>query len=258
MLLQDVDRVRWRQELKRTATACDTTVAARRWSPARDDKLDRLRGVISTRSRSPINPGNRKVIVFTAFADTAEYLYRELAPWAPPISACMGAGHRAGRNQTTLPVCAPTWRACSRRSRRAPRAAPELADEGEIDLLIATDCISEGQNLQDCDYADQLRHPLEPRAHHPALRPDRPHRLAPTRASSSSTSGPTWSWRNTSTSNSASAAAWCLLDISATGEENLIEQQSGNPMNDLEYRRRQLQQLQERVIDLEDLGAASR
>src|SRR5690606_13247454 len=45
-----------------------------------------------------------------------------------------------------------------------------------------------------------------------------------------------------------------LLDISATGEENLIEQQSGNPMNDLEYRRKQLLKLQDAVIDLEDLS----
>src|SRR5215471_1938298 len=46
-----------------------------------------------------------------------------------------------------------------------------------------------------------------------------------------------------------------LLDISATGEENIIEHQSGDPMNDLEYRRQQLLKLQDAVIDLEDLSS---
>ena len=122
--------------------------------PARDDKLDRLRELIQNKVRNPINPGNRKIIVFTAFADTAEYLYRELARLGAIESRlAQRAGHRRRPQQDhAARVARRPRRRSSQRSRRAAKERPaELADEGEIDLLIATDCISEGQNLQDCD-----------------------------------------------------------------------------------------------------------
>ncbi len=116
--------------------------------------LPALREVIQGKCRDPLNPGNRKVLVFTAFADTARHLYREVAPWALKelgLHAALVTG--AGRNQTTLPNLrkdlGSILTAFSPRSKERPE---EFADEGELDLLIATDCISEGQNLQDCDY----------------------------------------------------------------------------------------------------------
>ena len=83
VLLKDVDLVRWKQDLIEDRNRLATLVsAARQVDAARDAKLIALREVIAHKCRHPINPGNRKVIVFTAFADTARYLYEQLAPWA--------------------------------------------------------------------------------------------------------------------------------------------------------------------------------
>src|SRR5262249_28721235 len=127
--------------------------AAEQIIPLRDAKLAALREVIRSKCDAPFNSGNRKMIVFTAFADTAKYLYRELGDWARQelqINAALVTG--SGGNQTNLPSLrldlASILTAFSPRSKERPQ---ELAAEGELDLLIATDCISEGQNLQDCD-----------------------------------------------------------------------------------------------------------
>ena len=82
VLMQDVDRVRWRQDLAEDRDRLETLLdAARQVLPIRDDKLDRLKSLIEKKVRNPINPGNKKIIVFTAFADTADYLYRQLSGW---------------------------------------------------------------------------------------------------------------------------------------------------------------------------------
>src|SRR5690606_16807418 len=83
VLLSDVDIVRWKQDLLEDRNRLATLLAAaREISPERDAKLAALREVITNKHRQPINQGNRKVIVFTAFADTANYLFEQLAPWA--------------------------------------------------------------------------------------------------------------------------------------------------------------------------------
>ena len=83
MLIQDVDRVRWKQELQEDEELLVRLLReAREIEAARDEKLHRLKELIAEKCRQPINPGNTKVIVFTAFADTAEYLYENIAGWA--------------------------------------------------------------------------------------------------------------------------------------------------------------------------------
>jgi hypothetical protein len=83
VLLGDVDLIRWRQDLTEDRNRLAAlSAAAARVSAARDDKLLKLQALIAEKCRQPINPGNRKIIVFTAFADTAKYLYAELASWA--------------------------------------------------------------------------------------------------------------------------------------------------------------------------------
>ena len=155
VLLQDVGPVRWRQDLiedrRRLATL---HTAASQVTADRDAKLTELRETIERKCRNPINVGNRKVIVFTAFADTAHYLYDALAPWAQDrlgVQAALVTG--AGSNRTTLPDLrrdlGSILTAFAPRSKERP---DDLASEGEIDLLAATDCISEGQNLQDRDW----------------------------------------------------------------------------------------------------------
>ena len=125
-----------------------------------------------------------------------------------------------------------------------------------MDLLIATDCVSEGQNLQDCDFRSST-----------TTSTGTPF------ASSSGSAGSTGSWLAEHGSiqlvnfwpnieleeyinlEQRVSGRMVLLDISATGEENIIEHQSGDQMNDLEYRRKQLLKLQDAIIDLEDLSS---
>jgi len=257
VLLKDVDLVRWKQDLIEDRNRLATLhSAAQQVGAARDAKLDALKQIISQKCRTPLNPGNKKVIVFTAFADTAQYLYAELAPWAAKshgLHSALVTG--AGRNQTTLPELrkdlASILTAFSPRSKERP---VEFADEGEIDLLIATDCISEGQNLQDCDYL--VNYDIHWNPVRIIQRFGRIDRIG----SPNSRIQLVNFWPNIELDEYINleqrvSGRMVLLDISATGEENIIEQQSGDQMNDLEYRRKQLLKLQDAVIDLEDLSS---
>jgi len=257
VLLQDVDRIKWRQDLIEDRNRLATLLsAARQVNSARDAKLKALREVIEQKCRAPLNPGNRKLLVFTAFADTAQYLYKELAEWALKefgLHAALVTG--TGHNQTTLPNLRKDFvsiiTAFSPRSKERPE---DLASDGEIDLLIATDCVSEGQNLQDCDTV--VNYDIHWNPVRIIQRFGRIDRLG----SSNERIQLINFWPNLELEEYINleqrvSGKMVLLDISATGEENIIEYQSGDQMNDLEYRRNQLLKLQEAVIDLEDLSS---
>jgi SNF2 family DNA or RNA helicase len=256
VLLKDVDLIRWQQELIEDRNRLATLLtAARQVDASRDAKLAELRAMIDAKCRKPINTGNRKIIVFTAFADTAHYLYEQLTPWAKAslgVEAALVTG--AGRNQTTLPTLrkdlASILTAFSPRSKERPE---DLADEGEIDLLIATDCISEGQNLQDCDWL--INYDIHWNPVRIIQRFGRIDRIgSPNERIQLVNFWPNMELEEYINLEQRVSGRMVLLDISATGEENLIEQQSGDQMNDLEYRRKQLLKLQDAVIDLEDLS----
>lgn len=256
VLLKDVDLVRWKQDLIEDRNRLATLVsAAQQVDASRDAKLIALREVIAHKCRDPINSGNRKVIVFTAFADTARYLYEQLALWAKStlgVDSALVTG--AGSNQTTLPRLrkdlASILTAFAPRSKERPQ---EFAGEGDIDLLIATDCISEGQNLQDCDWL--INYDIHWNPVRIIQRFGRIDRLgSPNERIQLVNFWPNMELEEYINLEQRVSGRMVLLDVSATGEENLIEQQSGNPMNDLEYRRKQLLKLQDAVIDLEDLS----
>ena len=257
VLLQDVDLIKWKQELIEDRNRLATLYAAAAQVDAqRDAKLAALRDVIAEKCRNPINPGNRKVIVFTAFTDTARYLYDQLAPWAKSelhLESALIAG--SGSNQTTLSGLrkdqSTLLSAFAPRSKERPE---ELSIEGNIDLLIATDCISEGQNLQDCDWL--INYDIHWNPVRIIQRFGRIDRIgSPNRCIQLVNFWPNMELEEYINLEQRVSGKMVLLDISATGEENLIEQQSGNQMNDLEYRRKQLLKLQETVIDLEDLSS---
>ena len=256
VLLKDVDVIRWKQELIEDRNRLATLhTAASQVDASRDDKLAKLREMIDQKCRNPINPGNRKVIVFTAFADTARYLYDQLAPWAKTvlgIDTALVTG--TGSNQTTLTGLRRDL--SSILTTFAPRAKerPEdYATEGELDLLIATDCISEGQNLQDCDWL--INYDIHWNPVRIIQRFGRIDRIgSPNERIQLVNFWPNMELNEYINLEQRVSGRMVLLDISATGEENLIEQDSGNPMNDLEYRRKQLVKLQDAVIDLEDLS----
>ncbi len=257
VLLQDVDRVRWQQDLMEDRNRLATLLsAAKQVSAARDAKLLALRDVIERKCRQPINGGNRKIIVFTAFADTARYLYLELSGWAQKelgIHAAFVSG--AGHNETTLPKLRKDFTsiltAFSPRSKERPE---DLSAEGEIDLLIATDCISEGQNLQDCDTV--INYDIHWNPVRIIQRFGRIDRIGSVNERIQLINfWPNMELEEYINLEQRVSGRMVLLDISATGEENIIEHQSGDQMNDLEYRRKQLLRLQDAVIDLEDLSS---
>src|ERR1017187_9891639 len=161
----------------------------------------------------------------------------------------------AGSNKTTVPKLrtdlASLLTAFSPRSKERPA---DYASDGDIDLLIATDCISEGQNLQDCDYLVNFDIHWNPvRIIQRFGRIDRI--KSPNDSIQLVNFWPNMELEEYINLEQRVSGKMVLLDISATGEENLIEQQSGNQMNDLEYRRKQLLKLQDTVIDLEDLSS---
>jgi len=256
VLLSDVDLIRWKQDLIEDRNRLATLLAAAKQVDAsRDAKLAALRQMIEDKCHRPINSGNRKIIVFTAFSDTAHYLYTQLAPWAKStlgIDAALVTG--SAGIQTTLPGLRKNM--SSVLSAFAPRAKErpeELSAEGEVDLLIATDCISEGQNLQDCDWL--INYDIHWNPVRIIQRFGRIDRIgSPNQSIQLVNFWPNMELEEYINLEQRVSGRMVLLDISATGEENLIEQQSGNPMNDLEYRRKQLLKLQDTVIDIEDLS----
>jgi hypothetical protein len=257
VLLQDVDRVRWRQDLEEDRDRLHALLSiAKRVGPSRDAKLEELKTVIVQKFERPINDGNRKVMVFTAFADTAEYLYGELSRWAKEklkISSAIVTG--SGRNKSTLSgLRTDLGSILSAFSPRSKERSQEFSGEGEIDLLIATDCISEGQNLQDCDFL--INYDIHWNPVRIIQRFGRIDRIgSPNTAIQLVNFWPNMELEEYINLEQRVSGRMVLLDISATGEENIIEQESGNQMNDLEYRRKQLLKLQDAVIDLEDLSS---
>lgn len=257
VLLHDVDLVRWKQDLVEDRNRLSTLLsAAQQIGAARDAKLNQLKEVIANKTRNPINGNNRKIIVFTAFADTAEYLYEHLSTWAQRehgLHTAVVTG--TGRNHVTLPGLHKDFSGIiSAFSPRSTERPEDMAAEGELDLLIATDCISEGQNLQDCDYL--INYDIHWNPVRIIQRFGRIDRIgSPNTRIQLVNFWPNLELEEYINLEQRVSGRMVLLDISATGEENLIEQQSGNQMNDLEYRRKQLLKLRDAVIDLEDLGS---
>jgi len=211
--------------------------------------------MIEDKCHYPINSGNQKIIVFTAFSDTANYLYAQLGPWAKAklgIDTALVTG--SAGIQTTLPGLRKNMSdVLSAFAPRAKERPEDLTSEGEIDLLIATDCISEGQNLQDCDWL--INYDIHWNPVRIIQRFGRIDRIgSPNQCVQLVNFWPNMELEEYINLEQRVSGRMVLLDISATGEENLIEQQSGNPMNDLEYRRKQLIKLQDTVIDMEDLS----
>lgn len=252
VLLHDADLVKWRQDLSEDRARLGRLLAqARAVTPDRDAKLADLRRLIAEKQCAPINAGNTKLLVFTAFADTAEYLYQAVKDGA---RAALVTG-ASGANRTTLPVLRTDL--ASILSAFAPKARgrpASLADEPELDLIIATDCISEGQNLQDCDTV--VNYDIHWNPVRIVQRFGRIDRLGSPNARIQLINF----WPNVDLDayiglERSVSGKMKLLDVSATGEENIIETESGDRMNDLEYRRRQLEALQSRAVDLEDLSS---
>jgi len=251
--LADMDLPGWEQDLRDDLHVIQTLLAEMEKVSAPDDaKLQHLRNHILDKVTSPINPSNRKVIVFTAFADTAAYLYQHLAPSlleehglhsalivgsANPKSTLL----RITDFQKLLTLFSPV-------SKEKALLYPDI--DGEIDLLIATDCISEGQNLQDCDYL--INYDIHWNPVRIIQRFGRIDRIGSKNASIQLVNyWPDISLDEYIRLRERVESRMHIVDITATGDDNPLDGKS----NDLSYRKEQLRRLQEEVIELEELKA---
>jgi len=257
VLLQDTDPIKWKQDLESDKQYLEQLITEAHKieaNPKRDAKLNELKNIIDQKVNKPINKGNKKIIIFTAFADTAEYLYGQLSDWGLKkhgLNAALVTG--TNKNQTTLEGIPKDLNSIltyfSPKSKELNKTNEDYEDE--IDLLIATDCISEGQNLQDCDYL--INYDVHWNPVRVIQRFGRIDRLG----SENEVIQLVNFWPNMELNEYINLEArvkgrMVLLDISATGEENIID--TSKEMNDLEYRAKQLKQLQEEVINLEDIS----
>ena len=258
VLIQDIDKIKWKQDLEYDRDRLQhLLVEAAKVTNRNDDaKLSDLKRVLHKKICNPINEGNKKVIIFTAFADTAEYLYENIMPWVKDeygLYSALVVG--AGANKTNLKGIKTDLNGIltnfSPRSKERNKINPEFKEE--IDILIATDCISEGQNLQDCDYL--INYDIHWNPVRIIQRFGRIDRIGSVNSKIRLVNF----WPNMELDEYINLEArvsgrMVLLDISATGEENIISTDKKKKMNDLEYRRKQLKKLQEEVVDLEDIS----
>lgn len=264
VLLQDMDLIKWRQDLEADKAKLEQILAeAEKISPSRDEKLQELKELISQKIAHPINEGNKKIIVFSAFADTVNYLYQNIAEKMKQqgIYSAMVTG--TGDNKSTIPIPKELKNTIklsdlntvltlfSPRSKECAKIFPEM--HYEIDLMFATDCISEGQNLQDCDYL--VNYDIHWNPVRIIQRFGRIDRIGSTNDSVQLVNfWPTKDLDEYINLQQRVKGRMVLLNVSATGEEDYLEQDEKQEMKDLEYRKKQLQKLQTEVVDLEDIS----
>ena len=254
--LRDVDALRLRQDLDYDIEKLRLLLSyADAVTPERDAKLIRLREYIAEKVTNPYNPGNRKILVFSAFADTTDYLFDQLAG---PLKRELGlecAEVNGGANRTySLKLRRTTFEAIlAHFSPKSKELSERDRNAGEIDIVFATDCISEGQNLQDCDCL--VNYDIHWNPVRIIQRFGRIDRLGSTNAQIQLVDF----WPDVELDEYIQLEGrvkgrMALMDASATGEENVLEGKAAEEMNDLMYRRKQLEQLQEEVLDLEDIS----
>lgn len=149
--LCDMDLIRFKQDLLEDKELLEELVNIANFiKPENDAKLEKLKQQISEKIENPINEGNKKVIIFTAFTDTAKYLYDNIAQWVyEKYGLASGIITGSSKVETNLKGVHNSFETIL--TYFSPKSNHFKTDR-EIDILFATDCISEGQNLQDCDY----------------------------------------------------------------------------------------------------------
>lgn len=251
--LADMDYKSWRNSLAKDAEILELlTLMIGDITPQHDSKLQELFKVIRNKLEHPINAGNKKIIIFTAFADTAGYLYDNVSRYAKEnfgLNTAMVSGTIEGK--TTVPKLKNdlnTVLTCfSPISKDKHLLMPN--DDTEIDFLIATDCISEGQNLQDCDYL--INYDIHWNPVRIIQRFGRIDRIGSKNAYIQLVNF----WPDVTLDEYIDLKAKVetrmkIVDMTATGDDNLL---SDEEKTDLEYRKSQLKRLQEEVVDIEDM-----
>lgn len=252
--LADMDYVSWRQSLVKDKETLELlTLMVADITAEHDSKLQELLSVLSNKVKNPINDDNKKVIIFTAFADTAQYLYENVSVYMKKnfgLETAMITGSVEGKStvsgirndlNTVLTCFSP---------KSKDRDMFESIPKVDIDVLIATDCISEGQNLQDCDYL--INYDIHWNPVRIIQRFGRIDRIG----SKNSVIQLVNFWPNVTLDEYIDLKAKVetrmkIVNMAATGDDNII---SDEEKTELEYRKAQLKKLQDEVVDIEEMS----
>lgn len=247
--LKDMDRKRYQEDLEEDQRIIANLLKMSRQVRAKDDaKLNRLIQEIENKILNPMNPNNRKVIVFTAFSDTAVYIYEHIHRYfLEHHGVYSGIVTGSDMVKSNVPKMRNGFEEIL--AYFSPRSSKMSQKIQEIDLLIATDCISEGQNLQDCDYL--INYDIHWNPVRIIQRFGRIDRIGSTNKNIQLVNF----WPNIELDEYINLenrvrSRMAMVDLAATGEDDLLDVESKN----LQYRSDQLKQLQNDVVDLEDLS----
>jgi SNF2 family DNA or RNA helicase len=251
--INDMDYLSWQQDLVADKEILELLILmVEDITPEHDTKLIELIDVISHKINKPINSGNKKVIVFTAFSDTAEYLYENVSGYVKKkfgLNSALITGSIEGKTSIPkFPNDMNTILTCfSPASKDKALVMPK--DQNNIDILIATDCISEGQNLQDCDYC--INYDIHWNPVRIIQRFGRIDRIG----SKNSVIQLVNFWPDITLDDyinlkSRVESRMRISVMTSTGDDDYINQDENG---DLIYRRKQLEKLQNEVVDLEEM-----
>ncbi|MCI5608791.1 MAG: SNF2-related protein [Spirochaetia bacterium] len=256
--LEDLELDRWLADLKSDKDAFKMLYSiANQVSAERDAKLLELKKLIKNKVENPINPGNKKVVVFTAFSDTAEYLYQYIQPWAKKElgleSGCVcGSNSAASFGKNEFNMILTNFAPKAKHRDELNLTAEEKAKE--LDILIATDCISEGQNLQDGDYL--VNYDIHWNPVRIIQRFGRIDRLGSTNTCIQLVNfWPTQDLDDYINLKTRVESRMALVDLTATAEDNILKTDEVKELidEDMKYRDQQLKRLKDEVLDLEDM-----
>lgn len=253
--LADMDYMSWRAELKADVDILELlTLMIADITPEHDSKLQELLKLVSEKIENPINPGNKKVLIFSAFSDTAEYLYNNVSTYIKKkygLDTAVITGSIDGK--TTINGLRATLNNVLTCFSPISKGRDVLMPESktEIDVLIATDCISEGQNLQDCDYL--INYDIHWNPVRIIQRFGRIDRIGSKNSQIQLVNF--WPDMDLDEYINLKGRVETRMKISimtSTGDDNLINPEE---KGDLEYRKQQLKRLQEEVVDIEDMSS---
>jgi SNF2 family DNA or RNA helicase len=249
--IADMDCTRWKEDLSADLAILeklrDDVIDIKGKS---DSKLEELKERISKKVQSPLNPDNKKVIIFTAFADTANYLYSSLKDeflHKFNINTALITGSKRLCTTKQIPTDLNTLLTCfSPVSKSKAQLFPNIKES--IDIIIATDCISEGQNLQDCDYL--VNYDIHWNPVRIIQRFGRIDRIGSINSNITMVNF----WPDVTLDAYINLKQrvenrMLISNMASTGDDNILNTEE----KDLEYRKIQLKKLQEEVVDLEDL-----
>lgn len=254
VLLKDIDLIKCKEDLLDDKKIMENILSLTKVIDAsRDAKLKDLKDLITQKIKHPINPKNKKIVIFSAFADTVKYLYENLSEWLLKKNLYSAQVTGGDTNKTNMPGCKAHLSSIlinfSPLSKNRHLIYPD--EKNQIDVLFCTDCISEGQNLQDCDYL--INYDIHWNPVRIIQRFGRIDRIGSVNDKIQLVNFfPNLDLDSYINLIGRVKGRMQILDVSATGDDNIIDE-TANQKQDLEYRKKQLKQLQNQVLDLEDI-----